>query len=236
MLTDIAKTDAVVLCGGQGKRLRSIVTDIPKIMADINGRPFFDILIGWLRSQGIRRIILCVGYKADIIRRYCESNDFDIFIEFSYEDEPLGTGGALKKAKDFILSNPFFCMNGDSISSFSLKELLEFHLGNYADASIVVSQNDNRSDFGSISLDEKNRITGFLEKSPQFGYLNAGFYCFNKEIFSFMPSSHKFSLEYDFFPSILSRRVYGFKIGREFYDIGTPERYLKAAERLRDFI
>jgi len=234
---DVTKTDVVILCGGQGKRLRKVVQDRPKIMADIGGRPFLVMLIDWLRSYGIKRVILCVGYKANIIREYCEVNNLGVTIEFSYEDKPLGTGGALRNAEHLIYSNPFFCMNGDSILSFSLKDLLSFHLENSADASIVVSYNYDKADFGSISLDEDNRITGFLEKSDQFRYLNAGFYCFNRDIFSFMPSLYKFSLEYDFFPNLLlSKRIYGFKTNKGFYDIGTPERYFNAIKHLKEFL
>lgn len=233
-MSDINKLDAVILCGGLGKRLRSVVADAPKVLVKVNDRPFLDILIGHLKRQGISHIVFCTGYKADQIERYYRDNAQGLSFEFSREDRPLGTGGALKNARHFIRSNPFFVFNGDSFCGIDLNAFLDFHKSKLARASIAISQEAQGSDFGGIALDDSARVTGFREKEKGTAprYVNAGIYCFNEDIFSFMPADEAFSLEYDFFPGLSGEGFYGFCVSQEFYDIGTPARYDKAREVL----
>ncbi len=227
-------TDAVILCGGLGKRLRPVVADAPKVLARVNDRPFLDILIGHLKGQGITRPILCTGYKAGQIEEYYRENNQGLSFEFSREGRPLGTGGALKNARHFIRSDPFFVFNGDSFCEIDLNAFLDFHKSKLARASIAISRGTQGSDFGGITLDDSVRVTGFREKEKETAprYVNAGIYCLNEDIFSFMPDDEAFSLEYDFFPGLVGKGFYGFCVSREFYDIGTPQRYEDAKEKL----
>lgn len=226
--------DAVVLCGGQGKRLRSVVADKQKVLAEIGGTPFLDILLKNLKRQGIQHVVLCTGYKAEALEEYYRRNPQGLVIEFAREANPLGTGGALKNARYFISSDPFLALNGDSFCGVDVNALASFHRSKSARASVVVSSVKEAGDFGRIVLDESGRITGFREKADTApGYVNAGVYCFNEDVFSLMPEEAAFSLEYDFFPLLAGKGFYGFPVEETFFDIGTPQRYDRAKKFLQ---
>ena len=236
MREKLNKVDAVVLCGGLGTRLRSVLGAIPKVMAEINDKPFLDILVQHLKAQGVARIVLCTGHQAQLVESYFSSNQIGVGIDFSREEIRLGTGGALKNAKEKIKSDNFIVMNGDSLCKVDLSALLEFHKVKRATASIVVSEVKDASDFGGIEMNEDLSISAFREKeSVAFGsYVNAGVYCFNKEVFSLMPDQNRFSLEYDLLPKLVDKGIYGFCVDNGFMDIGTPERLEKAKDTLGD--
>lgn len=218
--------DALVLCGGQGTRLRPVISDKPKILAEIRGKPFIEILLDNLASHGFRRIIFGVGHLKEQIIEYFQTrprNDF--LIEFSKEETPLGTGGAIKKAKPLIKSDHFLAMNGDCLFSVDFEKFYQNHLDRKALLSMVLSKTaDVSSCCGKVVLAADNKIASFNEKRD---LANAGIYFMRKDIFDFMPLDDFFSLEYDFFPKILDYS-YGFVSDEEFIDIGTPERYQKA--------
>lgn len=231
----ISKCDSVILCGGKGRRLQGVVSDVPKVMAQVNGRPFLDLIIEYLKSQHIEHIVLCTGYKADMVEEYYRSNDFGLTIDFSRENDPLGTGGALANARDIVLSDIFFVLNGDSFLSADLKAFFNFHKDKKSLASILVSEVENSKDFGSLTLDAGCQIVDFNEKKEKGGkrLVNAGIYCFNQAIFSCMPDKEAFSIETDLFPSLLGDRFYGFRVDEVFMDIGTPARYESAKQKFK---
>jgi len=222
--------DAVILCGGLGTRLRSVTGGVPKVMAEVGGKPFLDVIIQYLKQQGFQHIILCTGYQASAVEDYYKEHSDGLSIEFSREEEPLGTGGALKNAKAFIRSDPFFVLNGDSFCAIDFKRFLMFYQEHQTPAVLSVSRVDGSEEFGGIALDECNKITGFYEKeaSGNYQYVNAGIYCFTKAVFSLMPEEKRFSMEYDFFPKLIKENIYGFSVENNFFDIGTPERLEKA--------
>lgn len=229
----LSKTDAVILCGGQGKRLQPVVSSTSKVMADVGGRPFLDILVGHLKKHGIRRVILCTGHKADQVEDYYRKNSQGMTFVFSRESDPLGTGGALKNARYFIESDPFLVFNGDSFCAVDLDAFVDFHQSRIARLSVVVSYARDTGSFGKIFLDEDAKITGFREKETGGNQgVNAGVYCCNEDVFSFMPDLKRFSIEYDFFPLLVDKGFYGFAVDTGFYDIGTPDRYAAARQAL----
>ena len=236
-MKDLSSFDAVILCGGLGTRLRSEMGQTPKVMAPVDGQPFLELLIHQLKSQGFERIILCTGYKSDFIERHFKGNSLGVTMEFSRETEPLGTGGALKNARAFIQSDPFFVLNGDSICVLNFKNLCEFHKKKKSLVSVGIGKVKNPGDFGSIVLDATDRILAFQEKIPSDGlsiaYVNAGVYCFSRDIFKKMPEAHRFSLEKDFFPTLTKDAFFGFVVEESFWDIGTPERYRAASKFLK---
>lgn len=221
--------DVVILCGGLGQRLRPTVSDRPKVLADINGETFLDILIDNLMEQGFKNIILCIGYLKEQIKDHFDY-DKDFNIIFSEEEVPLGTGGALKNARKLIKSDPFIVMNGDSICKPNFNDFINFHFNKKPLMSMVLTRLQNTEDYGNVVIDESNRIVSFKEKIDTIGecLINAGVYLMQKEVFSYMPEEEKFSLEYDLFPKIVNEKCYGFITGSELIDIGTPERYEKA--------
>jgi len=227
---DLKKIDVVVLCGGMGTRLREVINDRPKPMAEINKKPFLDILLDYISTFGFKRFIFCVGYMADVIKSYY-ANRNQLEIIFSVEDMPLGTGGAIKKAQRFIHSNPFLVVNGDSLCKVDLSEFYHFHVEKNALLSMVVVESKSTGDYGLLSLDNTQRVVSFDEKGKGGGALvNAGIYLFDKQVFSLMPSDIKFSLEYDLFTKLVGGKFYGCKMRGKLIDIGTPERFKQAVE------
>ena len=225
-----SKIDVVILCGGFGKRLQRVVKDIPKPMARIKQHPFLSILIDFIASYGFKCFILCTGYKADIIERYYKHKTNKLIIEFSREEKPLGTGGAIKNAENYIKSSPFLVANGDSFCKVNLKEFVDFHFKKSALISIAAANTDVCDDYGVITINNLQQIVKFNEKIK--GYrnrlINAGFYLLQREVFSLMPENDNFSIERDFFPKIIKKDLYAFETQESVIDIGTPERYEKA--------
>lgn len=231
----VSNIDVFILCGGEGKRLRSVVSDKPKAMADIGGRPFLERIIENLVSSGFGKIILGVGHLRDQIIGHFSVYRSGVFskIEFSEEEYPLGTGGAVKKAKELIKGDHFMVMNGDVFLSLDFGEFYSRHLENDSLLTMALADTDDVGDYGSVELDKDGRIVSFREKllKKENGLINAGAYLMKREIFSHMPERENFSLEQDLFPEILkTRRCCGF-VGADFLDIGVPERY-EAAKRL----
>lgn len=227
--------DVVILCGGEGKRLRPVVEDLPKPMAKINARPFLDILIDYVASFGFRHFILCTGYKGNLIRQHYNAKKTSLEIILSEEKELLGTAGAIKNAQDYIRSNSFLVMNGDSFCKIDLNEFINFHIKKKALFSVVLSKIQNTKDFGKVILDKSEKITRFSEKinsKSTDNLVNAGIYFLDKTIFSEIPDNKKCSLEYDFFPQIVNKRFYGFVTQKRFIDMGTPEGFKQAEIKL----
>lgn len=238
--TDIAleKTDVLILSGGLGIRLREVISDYPKPMADIGGCPFLDILINYVSGFGFRRFILCIGHIGEVIKSYYRNKVTAQEILFSEENEPLGTGGAVKNAEKLIRSDSFLVMNGDSFCRVDFKGLFNFHTAKKALLSMVLVRSRSPEDFGSVTLDDSRRITDFNEKIAGGGenFISAGIYVMEKDVFSYMPGQNSFSLEYEMFPKIVNNQCYGFLTDGEFIDIGTPQRYEEAINLLtRDF-
>src|SRR5437867_9902403 len=180
-------------------------------MAKVNDQPFLDILIKELSRQGFKRFILCTGFHAQDIENYYRKNNFGLTIEFSRENEPLGTGGAIKLARSRVKSDPFLVLNGDCYNVVDYAKLLNFHRNKKSRISMVVVAIEDGRDFGTITLDGQKRILDFKEKVKAEGikYINAGIYCFQKDIFNLMPAQDKFSLEIDFFPKQAGKDFYG---------------------------
>jgi NDP-sugar pyrophosphorylase family protein len=226
--------DIVVLCGGKGGRLKEVSGDLPKALVRIAGRPFLDYLLEDLRGQGFRRIILSVGYQREKIRRYCL--DAGHQVEFSVEETPLGTGGAVKKTGRMIRSPSFLVMNGDSICPVDLSGFYAFHREKEGILSFVLVKPPPGQDYGVIEIDSDRRIRSFREKKEcgEGMFVNAGIYCIRRDIFDHMPKEDSFSLERDLFPCLLPFKCYGFLSDSDLLDIGTPERYASAQRKLAE--
>src|SRR5215813_1653441 len=224
---------AFVLCGGQGTRLRPVLADRPKSMALISGTPFLQLLLDRLRSQGIDDVILGTGYMADKIENYFGSGrKFAVRIRYSREDEPLGTGGALKLAEPLI-SDPVLVLNGDSYVEWSLVPMLELFTDKDADMVVVLQAVADVTRYGSVALDRDGRVIRFVEKGAAAGpgLINAGVYLVRKQIVRNLPAGTAISLEREVFPRLLDRGIYGLISTGLFIDIGIPDD-LKRAQTL----
>ena len=224
---DIPNLDVLILCGGFGKRLKEIGLNCPKPMVEINGRPFLEILIEHISSFGFRRYILCAGFKSDVIEQYFQKKNDDNTYILSKEDEPLGTGGGIKKAESYISGSTFIVINGDSICRINLNDFVKFHKSNNASVTMAITNIKNINDYGSVVINASLEVDGFKEKSDHFkgrGLVNAGIYLFKKEILNQIPSEQKISLENEVLPSMIGQKFYGFRTTEKLYDIGTPQR------------
>jgi NDP-sugar pyrophosphorylase family protein len=216
---------ALVLCGGYGTRLRPVLADRPKSMALISGTPFLQLLLDRLKSQGVSDVILGTGYMAEQIKSYFGSgNNLAMRIRYSRENEPLGTGGALKLAEPLI-NNPVLVLNGDSYVEWKLVPMLELFTAKNADIVIVLQAVADVTRYGSVALDHDGRVTEFIEKGIRGGpgLINAGVYLLRKEIVRDLPEGQAISLEREVFPSLLHRQVYGLVCHGLFIDIGIPD-------------
>lgn len=238
MSSRLSKIDVVILCGGEGRRLKPMLADRPKVLAPVGEEAFLDILLENLSGFGFKKIILCVGYrKGEIINHFKDASAGGGYsLVFSEEEEPLGTGGALKRARPLIGSNTFLVLNGDSFCEVDFDKLLDFHVNKRSRLTMVLAKSKVPADYGSIKLDESGRIEGYQEKVSFGGeaIINAGIYLVEKEVLGRMPDKETFSLEYDFFPNLKGTNSYGYLTESTLYDIGTPEKYaLYITKRLK---
>jgi D-glycero-alpha-D-manno-heptose 1-phosphate guanylyltransferase len=224
---------AVLLVGGLGTRLRSLLPSTPKPLASVGNKSFLELLIHQLRFQGLSRIIMCTGYLADQIEgEFGDGSDFGVAIEYSKEMQPQGTAGAVRLAEQHLKGcSEFLVMNGDSFLEIDLSRLVRFHRGHRGLVSMAAVQVENAGRYGTVRLDTEKRVSGFLEKtgSDARGLINAGVYVFNRAIFDWIPKGPA-SLERDVFPSVLNLGVYAFPQDGIFIDIGTPDDYLRAQQ------
>jgi len=227
----VSDVDVVILCGGKGQRLRPAVKDRPKPMAQINSKPFLDILIDYAAGFGFKRFILCSGYKGGFIRDYYSSARPGLEIILSQEKKPLGTAGAVKNAQNYIKSQFFLVLNGDSFCAIGLDKFLKFHKARNAFISIAITRAVNKGDCGNVCLNSSGRLTGFAEKiknTESRGFINCGIYLFSEKVLSLIPAGKKFSIEKDLFPGLINEKIYGYITKEKILDIGTPERYKRA--------
>ena len=235
-ITALSSLDAVILAGGIGSRLKPVVSDRPKPLARINGSPFLDLLIQDLRLQGLCRFVFCVSHQREQIVSHFQSRNDAEFL-FSEEISPLGTGGAVRHALPLIRSNHFLLLNGDSYCKVNLNDFVTFHKNKKSKASLVVSESRGRNDGGNIDLIADGRINSFQEKtyssSEKRPLINAGIYLLSRDLPLAWQAKDPFSLEKDVFPDLVSAgHCFGFLVGTEVIDIGTPERYAKAQQQL----
>ena len=227
--------DTIILAGGLGTRLRQAVPDLPKPLAPVNGRPFLDILLRQLAAfAGIRKVVLAIGYKAEVIKTHYQGNHGHRFdLEFCVENVPMGTGGAILQALPFTGSRDVLVMNGDSYIDFDLERLLATHSERAAEVTMVVTEVEDTARFGSIKLDtSSSRVVEFVEKGSGGGrgFINAGCYLLARKVFEREPLQ-PVSFEKDILPRHL-HSTYAQVARGKFIDIGVPESYRFAAEYL----
>jgi NDP-sugar pyrophosphorylase family protein len=237
LLSDIS---VVILVGGLGTRLKPVVNDRPKVMALINGRPFLTYLLDQINDAGLMDVILCVGYMGKYIESEMGQTYRNLSLRYSYEYEPLGTGGALRNTHDLIKSDTILIMNGDSYCQYNLDEYWSFHERNNAIASILLTFVSDTRRYGRVKINKHNHVLAFEEKGsfPGPGWISAGIYLIGREIISEIPYERFVSLEKEIFPSLIGKEFYGFINDGHFLDIGTPEDFTKAESYIKtaDFL
>ena len=225
--------EAIVLAGGMGTRLHSVVSDVPKCMAPVAGNPFLYYLMTTLEKSGFKHVILSLGYKHEIIESWLESYETSMSISQVVEDTPLGTGGAVKLALTKSTQDSVFVFNGDSHLGLDYEDILKFHIEKKALTTIALKEMFSFDRYGKVEIDDDAKITRFGEKQYcNAGLINGGIYLLNRNVLENFPN--KFSLEKDFFEQEAdSGKLTGFQTKGYFIDIGIPEDYLRAQS---DFI
>ena len=225
---------AVILAGGLGTRLRSVVPDLPKPMAPISGRPFLEYQLDYWIKQGIRHFVLSVGYRHEVIVDHFAGKYKEAEIEYVIERTPLGTGGGLLLAGERVAQDrPFILLNGDTYFAVDLKRMVEFSRANDADWCFSLFRANEAGRYMGMDVTPQGQITSLKSGTGSPGRLaNGGVYCVNPRALrsdKFSPGD-KVSLEDDIFPSAMAsgQRLYGIEFSGTFIDIGVPEDYNRA--------
>lgn len=233
---NLSAIDVAVLAGGMGTRLRGVLQDIPKILAPVAGRPFLEHLLVWLRRQGVRRVVLCLGYRAAAAEAYMAGRDFTALeIETVVEPHPLGTGGAIAFARQHFRSDPVMVMNGDTILDADLNAFLAAHCQSMAEASILCTEAPNAGRYGRIEMDGNQRVVRFVEKDPTAtgaAWINGGVYLFSGPVLERIGKLSIGSLERDVLEKMPGGKIFAYRARGRFLDIGTPETLAIAPEVL----
>jgi len=224
---------AVLLVGGLGTRLRSVLPATPKPLVSVGRKPFLDLLVCQLRCQGIRHMVMCTGHLAEQIEnKFGDGRAWDVVIEYSREPEALGTAGAIKLAARYLRDvHDFLVLNGDSFLEIDFRKLVRFHRVHNGMVSIAVRRARNAARYGTVRMAASGQVIGFAEKtgSNSPGLINAGVYVFSRGILAHIPDGPA-SLETEVFPRLLDHGVYALEQHGTFIDIGTPEDYARAQE------
>lgn len=213
-----------------GSRLRPAVSDRPKVLAEVHGRPYLEYLFDQLLGAGIEHTVLCTGYLAEMVEAACGPAYGPMKLSYSQESAPMGTGGALRLATSYIQSDTVLVMNGDSYCAANLKTFQESHDNRDASASILLTEVPDTSRYGRVQIDDLNRVICFDEKGAQSsrGWINAGIYLIRAGKLKSIPEGRAVSLECEIFPSWIEQGLYGYCSQSRFQDIGTPESYIVA--------
>ena len=230
--------DAIILAGGFGTRLQNVVSDVPKAMAPINEIPFLEYQLTFLSFWGIKNVVLSVGYKKEMIMDYFGSDFKDLRISYAIEDEPLGTGGAIKKSLQFVTARNALVLNGDTYFRVSFDKLLMIYQIKKSKIMLVLKEVQNVERYGTVTIDYNGKVTDFSEKgsSKGKGFINGGVYYINKAFFESFDFPEKFSFEKDFLEKYyMNYDFHGMVCNQYFLDIGIPGDFKKAQDDFTEF-
>ena len=234
---DFANVDAVVLVGGQGTRLRPLTLSSPKPMLATAGVPFLEHLLSRIREAGIKHVVLGTSYRAQTFSdHFGDGSDFGLELEYVVEEEPLGTGGAIRNVYDRLSADDVMVFNGDILSGVELSGLLHTHRSAQADVTLhLVSAADPRA-FGCVPTDAQGRVQAFLEKTetPPTNQINAGTYVFKRSAIRDIPAGRVVSVEREIFPGLLTAgaKVVGHLETSYWLDLGTPAAFVQGSADL----
>ena len=222
----------IILCGGLETRIRPTPFSTPKPLLPIGYQALLEYQIQYLKRFEFDRIILAIGFLQEQIVRYLDEHRLGIRLRYSFEKEPLDTGGAIKNAESMIGSD-FLTLNGDVIfSELDLDKLIYAHKKTNASATVVLAKSTTPTRFGAVELDEQGRIVNFVEKPRKQiageTWVNAGVYVITPSVLSKIPKGRRTSLELDVFPKLMREgSIFGYRHEGYWADVGTPEDYLR---------
>jgi len=226
-------TDIIVMAGGLGTRLASVLSGRPKVLAPIGEATFLDYLVALLSRAGARRLVLSLGHLADqVLEHVCKMENRTLEIDWVVEPEPQGTAGALRYARSNLQSDPILVLNGDTWLTADFESFLEKHKKKGMLASILSVFVPDAARYGRIEMAASGTVTAFKEKEPgnhQPGYINAGAILLSQNALELLMETRGPSLEHDFLSSMPPESL-GAEVDRDakFVDIGTPESFAEA--------
>jgi NDP-sugar pyrophosphorylase family protein len=226
------EADVLILAGGLGTRLNGLLADLPKILAPIEGRPFLDYLLIWLKEQGFARVILGLGHKAGPVHDYLGTHAWPgLEVIAVVEPQPLGTAGAVGFAFPNLRSDPVMVMNGDTVVEADLRAFAASHRNCRAAASVLCARVQDPGRYGRLEIDAADRIVRFEEKTAASSsptWVNAGVYLFNRTVLEGIAKLERGSLERDVLERMPAGSIHAFRTAGRFLDIGTPESLAEA--------
>jgi NDP-sugar pyrophosphorylase family protein len=228
-----SELQALVLCGGEGKGLRPLTYKIPKPMVEVGGKPILQRIVAWLKSNGITKITLAIGYMGEDISSYFgDGNSFGVSIDYAQEREPLGTAGALNAMREKA-QGTFLVLNGDVLCSFDLRAMLEAHRKSGAVATMALKSVRDAGHYGVVEM-EGDKVTKFEEKAKQGGesrLVNAGVYALSSKIFDYLPA--KGMLEHDVFPKLAQKGLLrGYVFTGPWVDVTDKQSLMQAEDEI----
>jgi D-glycero-alpha-D-manno-heptose 1-phosphate guanylyltransferase len=231
--------EAIILAGGFGTRLQSVVSDVPKPMAPVNDAPFLNYIFDYLKFFKIEHVVLSTGYLSEKISEYYKDEFKGIRISYTKEETPLGTGGGIRLALEKCTTKNILVLNGDSFFDVDLQAYYPLHAQFNSDYTLALRKVSNAGRYGTIKLSDTSAIKEFKEKDgiEKEGLINGGVYIINRELFlSKTKPDIAFSIEKDFFENRINElHIFGFEYDGYFIDIGIPEDYKKAQDDFKRF-
>ncbi len=215
---------ALILCGGLGTRLRPITNEIPKCMVEINKLPFLDYLISSLSIQGIKDLIFCCGYKREFIMNYFRDGaEHDVNIQYSIEETPLGTAGAIRNASS-LLEKEFFILNGDTFINYPLKQLSDnFKICHKVGIMLIYDNHCHKVAPNNVLLDDTQILSYMTYEASYLNGVDTGVGIWSKDLLDYIPEGNV-SLVDTYYKLVRERQLSGLMTEKRYYDIGTPER------------
>src|SRR3989338_4350829 len=229
---------AIVLAGGLGTRLKGYIEKIPKALVPINGKPLIEHVLGILKRNGVKDIMISVAYmKEKITEALGDGKRLGLNISYIEEPEPLGTAGPLiilaKEKKQ--INESFFVVNSDNLLEIDMKKMIHFHKSRKASCTIALVEVEKPESYGGAVL-EGDKIIEFVEKPKEkvSNFINSGYYIMEPEVFGIVEGMEKAMIEKDVFPVLAKKgKLYGFMCHGKWFDVGTPERYAMAESEWR---
>jgi mannose-1-phosphate guanylyltransferase len=230
-------TDAVILVGGMGTRLRPLTLSVPKPMIPTAGAPFLAHLIARIRAAGIEHIVLGTSYRAEVFESaFGDGSSMGVELEYVVETEPLGTAGGIRNVADRLRGDTTLIFNGDVLTGVDLRALTAAHHETDADVTLYLTKVADPRQFGCVPTDEFGRVLAFLEKdpAPQTDQINAGTYVFRRDLIDRIPAGRPVSVERETFPGLLADgvRICGYVDTSYWRDLGRPADYVAGSADL----
>ena len=227
--------EAIILAGGMGTRLRETISDLPKPMAPVNGKPFLYYVLNWLKDQQVEKIILSTGYRSESIIDYFGGSFCGIPIEYAVEKKPLGTGGAIRFAMGKSQGNDVLVLNGDTWFPIPVSRFFLFHTGSQSSFSLGLKPMKDFSRYGNVECAGDTIIRFNEKKFCSDGLVNGGIYIINRAFFESLKLPEVFSVEADVLEKFAGSSLLKCMVFNEpFIDIGIPEDYKRAGEFLKE--